>query len=396
MLSRGKLILLFLSFSLLAFAACDVTSEKALDESLEPVPKVSAIKGADNASIRVNNGTTSNFSVDIQNVEWNTLISNGEREAYCIAWKDPISRNNAIYEGVGVYSTDGDEQFANINRLFSMKNELMKNDPELTWREIQVAVWILVPFQDFDMNMPASELPEEVRSNGQPNFNKEKVQDIVDAVLSRSAAKTTSFSGMASSTTDDDYEKTMCVIGTNEDTQTLIVPCDETAFAYGGTKEADFNGLAGDTEDGVSLDPYAHCFPDDEEIEDTRWGWTNGALGEGTYTFPLYAGAGKCNLSKGQYSGDVEIVYEGSTVKVTFTAAPGVTFYQEDGESETHLYVGNVKMPASGAAPGKYPNNDDVVSSSDTEVVYEVTGVSGDIYVVAHAVMAGYEVPEVE
>ena len=396
MISRGKLLILFSCILILTLTACDVTSEKPFVESLDPVPNVTAIEGAQNATIRVNGGTNSLFNIDIQNVEWNTLISNGEREAFCIAWQDPIGSNDEIYEGVGIYSTAGDAQFEDINRLFSLKNELMNNDTELTWREIQVAVWILAPFQEFDMNMPVNELPESVKRNGQPNFDKEKVQNIVNIVRASSSSKSlTSFTG-STANSETDSEKTMCVIGTNEDTQTLIVPCDETAFAYGGGLQATFDGLAGAVDDnGDSEDPFAHCFPElPAELSEAKWGWTNGPLSEGfNETWPLYAGAGQCNLSKGQYSGDVEIDYSNGTVTVTFTAAPGVTFYQQDGTSETHLYVGNDKMPATGGAPGNYPNNDDVTSSSDTEVIYTVTGVTGDIYVIAHAVMDGYEEP---
>ncbi|TVR37066.1 MAG: hypothetical protein EA390_00280 [Balneolaceae bacterium] len=395
MISRG--ILTFITIiivSALTFAACDVISEKGLEESLDAVPNVTLIQGAEKASVTVNSGTTSNFSLTLENVEWNTLISNGTRDGYCIAWKDPISRGNAIYDGVGVYSTAGDKHFESVNRLFGMKSALQKADPGITWREIQIAVWELLPFQKFDMNMPVNELPSYMRENGQPNFSKDKVQFIIDAVQGRSTAKTAAFSGLMNGTSSDGGSKTMCVIGTDENTQTVIVPCDETAFAYGGSEGPDFDGVAGSTDGGVSQDPFAHCFPDDEEISDTRWGWTNGKLGEGTYNFDLYAGAAQCNLSKGQFSGNVEVVYEGSTVTVTFTAADGTSFNQKDGKSETHLYVGSTKMPSSGAAPGQYPNNGDVISSSATEVVYEVTGVSGEIYVIAHAVMTGYEAPD--
>ena len=391
MITRGITALLFLFIaSVLAFSACDVTSEKGLDESLDPVPNVTLIKGAENASVTVNSGTNSNFIIDIDNVEWNTLISNGEREAYCIAWKDPISSNNAIYEGIGVYSTAGDKQFADVNRLFSIKNALQKADPEITWREIQVAVWTLIPFQEFDMNMPVDELPSEVRSNGEINFDKDKVQFILDAVQNRSTAKTAEFSGLINSSDDSD-DTEMCVIGTDGDTQTLIVPCDETAFAYGGNFASDSTGVAGiPGEDG-----YANCFPEDDEYEKPsieRWGWSNGLLSARSenYSFPLYAGAGKCEISKGQYSGDVLINYNNGTVTVTFTAVDGSSFL------ETHLHVGKDKLPKKDngkytAAPGEYTNNDDVISSSDTQVVYQVSGLSGDIYVVAHAVMAGDE-----
>ena len=262
----------------------------------------------------------------------------------------------------------------------------MENDPELTWREIQVAVWMLAPFQDFDMNMPVNELPEEVRSNGQPNFDKDKVQFIVDAVLNRSTAKTVEgFDGSA------DFwsfkkKKTMCVIGTDKDTQTLITPCDETAFAYGGNYDASYSRVTGFP---WGSDGYANCFPESPFRAPFRWGWTNGKLGEGDYTFPLYAGAGLCKLSRGQYAGDVEIEYDDGKATVTFTASDGASFL------ETHLHVSNHALPRlrNGRitlAPGQYASNDDVVSVSDNEIVYEVHNLSGDIYIIAQAKMSGY------
>ena len=387
MITRGITAFLFLIIaSVLAFSACDVTSEKGLDESLETVPNVTKIEGAENASIRVNNSTTSNFTIDIDNVEWNTLISNGEREAYCIAWKDPISSNNAIYDGVGIYSTEDDEQFKDVNRLFSIKNDLLKADPEITWREIQVAIWELVPFQEFDMNMPVDELPSEVVENGQANFDKEKVQFIIDVVQERNTAKTAEFAG-ASDLWFGGWDKTMCVIGTSKDDQSLITECDETAFAYGGNYDSDHWGIAGIP---WGLEGYANCFPAELSLTSSRWGWTNGKLEEGQYSFPLYAGAGLCNLAKGQYSGDVEIDYSDGKMTVTFSAAEGTSF------KETHLHASNDPLPRNGGgkisvAPGQYSSNDDVISSSKTEIVYEVNDLSGKVYVIAHAVMTGYE-----
>jgi len=308
------------------------------------------------------------------------LISNGTREGYCIAWKDPISRGNATYDGIGVYSTAGDKQFESVNRLFGMKNALQKADPGITWREIQIAVWELLPFQKFDMNMPVNELPSYMRENGQPNFSKDRVQFILDAVRGNSTDRTMAVPGLLSS----EIEKTMCVIGTKEDTQTLIVPCDETAFAYGGNLEADSDIQAGQVDDDKnSIDGYAHCFPLDGDISETQWGWSNGKLTEGSYTFPIYAGAGSCILSNGQYAGDLEIDYEDGKVTVKYIAAPGTSFL------ETHLYVGNEKMPDmdSNTGYGNYPYTSD---EEATEVVYEID-ITGDIYVVAHSVVSGYE-----
>jgi hypothetical protein len=56
---------------------------------------------------------------------------------------------------------------------------------------------------------------------------------------------------------------------------------------------------------------------------------------------------------------------------------------------ETHLYVGNNVLPKKNGSytvsPGQYPYSHDL-NNAETDQ-YEVTGLSGAIYVVAHAVV---------
>jgi hypothetical protein len=145
----------------------------------------------------------------------------------------------------------------------------------------------------------------------------------------------------------------------------------ETAFAYGAA---------------------ATCFLDIDEDEDgtsdfNRWGWTNFITESGTYTFDTYAGAGRCDITKGTLVGDLTVVYDeaAGTATVTFATSGGFTM------DETHLYVGNDLLASNNGeftvAPGQYPIVDgDVNSTSNT---YVVEGLSGDIYVVAHSVVCG-------
>lgn len=131
----------------------------------------------------------------------------------------------------------------------------------------------------------------------------------------------------------------------------------ETAFAYGG-------GLA-------------TCFLD---LGFSRWGWSNGPLGEGTYTFDIWAAAGQCDTSKGVLVGTLTVEYYSGTAAVTYTMYEGFTL------DETHLYVGNEILPRDvkgnyTVAPGQYPYKD------GASATYTVEGLSGDIYVVAHAVV---------
>lgn len=127
------------------------------------------------------------------------------------------------------------------------------------------------------------------------------------------------------------------------------------------------------------------CFDQDDF---SRWGWTNGPFGEGTHTFDIYAGAGQCDISKGELAGTVTVEYSGGTVDVTYESNGDFVF------TETHLYVGNDMYPqqkrgnryVNTVAPGQYPekhgNLDNVLEDS-----YTVYNLEGEIWVIAHGVV---------
>ncbi len=152
--------------------------------------------------------------------------------------------------------------------------------------------------------------------------------------------------------------------------------CD-AAFAYGGTD--------------------AQCFLDIDEDGDGvgdfyRWGWSNGALGAGTYNFDIYAGAGQCELTNGTLVGDVTVVYDAVTGDVT------VTYNMDSGWGlhETNLYVGCEVLPRNvnnlyTVAPSQYGNIHEELEGASTDTyTINVTCASG-IYVVAHAVVCEIE-----
>jgi hypothetical protein len=112
----------------------------------------------------------------------------------------------------------------------------------------------------------------------------------------------------------------------------------------------------------------SRCFLEDGF---SRWGWTN-KINYGTYVMPVYAGAGQC--MGGTNVGTVTISYIGSTVLFNFNLD---AMYDLD---ETHVYAGKDKYPkmkvgrrtAYTVAPGQY---------------YIEPNLSGEIYVIAHAVV---------
>ena len=127
------------------------------------------------------------------------------------------------------------------------------------------------------------------------------------------------------------------------------------------------------------LEEGSVCFLEDKF---NRWGWTNQIV-EGEYTLPLYAGAAQCNTENGEHVGNVSITYGGGTMVVTYTIFEGFSM------SEVHIYVGAGKYPLkrgkATVAPGQYTYN---VGSLDKVVEYTATftGVSGPVWVIAHAV----------
>lgn len=154
----------------------------------------------------------------------------------------------------------------------------------------------------------------------------------------------------------------------------------ETAFAYSAT-------------DGT-------CFLDIDDNNDgdpdfKRWGWTIGPLAAGTYTFPIYAGAGQCDISKGTLVGNLSVNYDGNKAVVSFNmtetdAVTGLAYTM----NVAHLYVGAEILPRDvnedyTVAPGQYPKNSGEIYGA-IDQSFEVTGLSGSVHVVAHAEVYGF------
>ena len=143
---------------------------------------------------------------------------------------------------------------------------------------------------------------------------------------------------------------------------------NETAYAFG--------------DDGVT----ANCFLNIPGITSNNWGWTNGAIPNGTYNWPLYAGAGQCNLANGTMVGTLNVVYSGSVATVTYSSLnAGIKL------NTTQLWVGNTMLPLKKGkfitAPGQFPYKHENLGGVTTDT-FTITGLSGNIYVAAHADVA--------
>ena len=130
----------------------------------------------------------------------------------------------------------------------------------------------------------------------------------------------------------------------------------ETAYAYGESYATSF------------------CSGAISPISGNNWGWTN-YIGEGSYDWPIYAGAGQCDISKGTLVGNLSVEYSAGTVTITYELDPGFVL------DETHVWVGTTPLPLKKGvyttAPGQFNHND------ENPVV--VSGLSGNIWIAAHS-----------
>jgi hypothetical protein len=142
----------------------------------------------------------------------------------------------------------------------------------------------------------------------------------------------------------------------------------ETAYAFGINK--------------------ANCFIGIQGVTSNNWGWSNGPIGAGTYDWPIYAGAGQCDITKGTLVGNLHVVYvlpsppAKGTATITFNMGANVHLYT------THLYVGNLILPKKNTkwttAPGQFPYKHENLNGVNSDS-YSITGLSGYIYIAAHS-----------
>ena len=162
-------------------------------------------------------------------------------------------------------------------------------------------------------------------------------------------------------------------------------PNCETGFAVKTEVDGDYT---------VVDEDYSSCFRNDGF---RRWGWVNRipASDQGsTVEFNLYAGAGRCDLSKGTNTGTVTVEYNNDgTVQVCYNLYPGFVM------SEAHVYIGCEPYPTTNSgnptvAPGQYSFNGGDLGYIQNYCTPVLEDVSGDFYVIVHAVVCESDIPE--
>jgi hypothetical protein len=137
-----------------------------------------------------------------------------------------------------------------------------------------------------------------------------------------------------------------------------IINC-ETAFAFGD-----------------------YCFLDEGF---NRWGWGIKVAPEAVITQPIYQSNPYCDGKEENLVGEASITYSGNILTVHYSIMAG---YSMD---EVHVYVGCKKYPTLNngsftVAPGQFTHNATGLNRAG-EYTATFTNVTGDVYVIAHAVV---------
>ena len=114
-----------------------------------------------------------------------------------------------------------------------------------------------------------------------------------------------------------------------------------------------------------------------------NWGWTNGQISDGDkYEFRLYVCAGKNDLTKGTWVGNLTVTYTDKKVTVKYEVTPLCNL------SVVHVYVGEDKLPSNKkryiSAPGQLGFNSGALVGLTT-YTHEFTTNGNPVYVAAHA-----------
>ena len=126
-----------------------------------------------------------------------------------------------------------------------------------------------------------------------------------------------------------------------------------------------------------------------------RWGWYNGPFTKDSFTdgfirLNLYAGAGQCDYTKGEYVGYVRLYYN------ALTKSAFVRYYSFNGSwvfDETHFYIGSNRYPLmkngkETVAPGHYPYKHSDLGGVTIDTFENVDVPEGEFYMIAHAVVS--------
>lgn len=181
-------ISIFIIVGALYFTACADHVNSVYEDLTGPYTQLKVIEEASNTTVTVNKGVTqgldSYFAFDVSNINPNGILREGLTEGWCLEWNKTIAQNNDVHSEVKMYNSYGDKTWKPANYLMNIKDKLQDEDPEITYREIQVALWSLIETPSFDLDqvLEDNKIPPRLMNGENPAFDVDKVKEIVKRV----------------------------------------------------------------------------------------------------------------------------------------------------------------------------------------------------------------------
>jgi hypothetical protein len=129
---------------------------------VDKIPNLQPIEGAQNVSKTVKtNFDDSYFTIEIRNVAPGAAIQDGVYNGWCLQMEVPISTDIETH-GHQIFSTQNDGKYNYINYLLNKRSSYNESYANLTWREVQVAIWTILETSDFNLGRIESRIPSSV------------------------------------------------------------------------------------------------------------------------------------------------------------------------------------------------------------------------------------------
>jgi len=188
---RNTIFLSLCFMAILLVASCTNSTSPNLEESLDLFAGLEVIPEAQQTNVTINKGTNATdgyFTIQIDNIDATPLLAPGVHEAWCLEWQKNLRSNGDVHQEVKWFSTGNNEKWKPLNYLFSIRQELQADDPDLTFRDIQAVVWVLAGEMgiapEFDvLKLPVDRIPSRLRNGSELAIDREKVASIARRVM---------------------------------------------------------------------------------------------------------------------------------------------------------------------------------------------------------------------
>jgi len=175
--------------SIFLLSSCEDTPSTELDGFGDFVNSIEPVVGANDITMDLKNDQSENskFLVTYSDIESNPMINNGQKKAWCVEWD--ISAVYGVQNNIKLYSTEGTEYWKKINYLLSRVEQFKVENPDLGWREIQVVIWSLVRYKDFEIDkIPDYQNLGRYYNNGEYLFDVELAKSMIEQVEAEATA----------------------------------------------------------------------------------------------------------------------------------------------------------------------------------------------------------------